>query len=249
MRFALDLHIHTLLSPCAGVEMIPVNIVRRVQEVGIDIIAVTDHNAVGNAESVIKSALKYAPGLGVLPGIEITSKEEVHILGILPSVESAGELESMIHSHLVNPPVKDALSEQLIVDEDANFIRYEEHFLMGATDLSVEEISALIHSFNGIVIPAHIDRESFGLIYNLGLFPPDLEVDAVEVSKFAKESTLVKIKRLIPPDVPVLFSSDAHFLDDIVPPRSFLELMDKSFDSLKEALKNYGYVRNHKIGG
>lgn len=248
MRVTLDLHIHTLLSPCAGIEMIPINIVNRASELGIDMIAITDHNAVGNVESVIKAATKYAPGLKVLPGIEITSKEEVHILGIFPLVESAYKLESIIHSHLINSLGRNYSSEQLIVDEDANFIRYEEHFLMGATDLSVEEISDLIHLFDGLVIPAHIDRESFGLIYTLGLFPPNLNVDAVEISKFAKDDTLKSIRRLIPPDVPILFSSDAHFLSDMVPPRSFLELEEKSFDSLKEVLRSHRYIRSDEGG-
>lgn len=248
MRVALDLHIHTLLSPCAGIEMIPINIVKRALEVGIDMIAITDHNAVGNVESVIRSALKYAPELKVLPGIEITSREEVHILGILPSVDSANKLESVIHSHLVDSPTKGYSSEQLVVDEDANFVRYEEHFLMGATDLSIEEISSLIHSFNGIAIPAHIDREAFGLIYNLGIFPSNLDVDAVEISRFVKKDILESIKRLIPSDIPVIFSSDAHYLDDIVPPKTFLELEDKSFKSLKEALNRYKYTRSHKGG-
>jgi len=239
MNVAIDLHIHTLLSPCAGIEMIPINIVRRALELGINMIAITDHNAVGNVLSVIKCANRYAPELEVLPGIEITSREEVHMLGILPTLESAIELESLIHKHLSDAPGKNYSSEQLVVDEDANFIRYEEHFLLGSTDFSVEDISKIIHSFNGIVIPAHIDRKSFGLIYTLGFFPPDLEVDAVEVSKFATEEELEEVKSSIPYNIPIVFSSDAHFLDDFTKPRTFLDLKEKSFDALKDALRNY----------
>ncbi|MGC8971454.1 MAG: PHP domain-containing protein [bacterium] len=239
MNVAIDLHIHTLLSPCAGIEMIPINIVRRALELGIDMIAITDHNAVGNVLSVMKCADRYAPGLKVLPGIEITSREEVHILGILPTVKSAIELESIIHEHLSDAPSKNYFSEQLIVDEEANFIRYEEHFLLGSTDFSVEDISELIHSFDGLVIPAHIDRRSFGLIYTLGFFPPDLEVDAVEVSKFTTKEDLEEIKGSIPYNIPIIFSSDAHFLDDFIRPKTFLDLKEKTFDALKDALKHY----------
>lgn len=239
MNVAIDLHIHTLLSPCAGIEMIPINIVRRALELGINMIAITDHNAVGNVLSVMKCANRYAPELEVLPGIEITSREEVHMLGILPTLESAIELESLIHKHLSDAPGKNYSSEQLVVDEDANFIRYEEHFLLGSTDFSVEDISRIIHSFNGIVIPAHIDRKSFGLIYTLGFFPSDLEVDAVEVSKFATEEELEEVKSSIPYNIPIVFSSDAHFLDDFTKPRTFLDLKEKSFDALKDALRNY----------
>lgn len=241
MKVALDLHIHTLLSPCAGIEMIPINIVTRVQELGIDMIAITDHNAVGNVSSVIDCAKIYAPELKVLPGMEITSREEVHILGILPTLESAKELEFIIHRHLNDVPDRDYMTEQLIVDKDANFIKYEEDFLLGATDLSVEEISTLVHSFKGLVIPAHIDRESFGLIYTLGFFPSDLEVDAVEVSKFATEKDIETVRASIPYRVPIIFSSDAHFLDDISKPRTFLDLEEKSFDALKKALRDYKF--------
>lgn len=241
MKVALDLHIHTLLSPCAGIEMIPINIVTKVQELGIDMIAITDHNAVGNVSGVVECAKMYAPELKILPGMEITSREEVHILGILPTLESAKELEAIIHKHLSNIPDKDYMTEQLIVDEDANFIKYEEHFLLGATDFSVEEISSLIHSFDGLVIPAHVDRESFGLIYTLGFFPPNLKVDAVEVSRFAKEKDLEVVRNSIPYKTPIIFSSDAHFLGDIVKPRTFLDLEEKSFDALKKALRTYNF--------
>ena len=243
MNVAIDLHIHTLLSPCAGIEMIPVNIVRRALELGIDMIAITDHNAVGNASSVIDFARKYAPELVVLPGIEITSREEVHILGILPTVETAMELESVIHRHLVDAPGKDYTTSQLIVDDEANFIRYEEHFLLGATDFSVEEISDLIHSFDGIVIPAHVDRESFGLIYTLGFFPRNLNIDAVEVSKFATEEKIEMVRRSLPYDVPIISSSDAHFLEDFVKPRTFLKLREKTFEGLRDAFRNYKLSR------
>lgn len=243
MKVAVDLHIHTLLSPCAGIEMIPINIVMKVLELGIDMIAITDHNAVGNVSSVMDFVKKYAPELVVLPGMEITSREEVHILGILPTLESARELEIIIHNHLSDAPDKNYSTEQLIVDEDANFVRYEEHFLLGATDFSVEEISNLVHSFGGIVIPAHIDRESFGLIYTLGFFPPNLKVDAVEVSKFATEKDLDVVKNSIPYKIPIISSSDAHFLSDFSKPRTFLDLEEKSFEALKKTLRDYKFLR------
>lgn len=242
MNVKIDLHIHTLLSPCAGIEMIPINIIRKTLEMGDGIIAITDHNAVGNVSSVISAGLKYAPEMTILPGIEITSKEEVHILGIFPSIENAGSIEKVVQEHLAGFHNKDYIFDQLIVDEDANFIRYDEHFLLGATDFTIEEITEIIHSFNGIAIPAHIDRESFGLIYTLGFFPSDLNVDAVEISKFATKEEIVRLKTMLPPDLPIIFSSDAHFLDDFISPRTSIALEEKSFDALKMAFKNKEYT-------
>jgi len=242
MNVKIDLHIHTLLSPCAGIEMIPINIIRKTLEMGDGIIAITDHNAVGNVSSVIRAGLKYAPEMTILPGIEITSKEEVHILGIFPSIENAGSIEKVVQEHLAGFHNKDYIFDQLIVDEDANFIRYDEHFLLGATDFTIEEITEIIHSFNGIAIPAHIDRESFGLIYTLGFFPSDLNVDAVEISKFATKEEIIRLKTMLPPDLPIIFSSDTHFLDDFISPRTSIALEEKSFDALKMAFKNKEYT-------
>jgi hypothetical protein len=222
--------------------MIPINIIRKTLEMGDGIIAITDHNAVGNVSSVISAGLKYAPEMTILPGIEITSKEEVHILGIFPSIENAGSIEKVVQEHLAGFHNKDYIFDQLIVDEDANFIRYDEHFLLGATDFTIEEITEIIHSFNGIAIPAHIDRESFGLIYTLGFFPSDLNVDAVEISKFATKEEIVRLKTMLPPDLPIIFSSDAHFLDDFISPRTSIALEEKSFDALKMAFKNKEYT-------
>jgi len=238
MNVKIDLHIHTLLSPCAGIEMIPINIVRKALEMGDDIIAITDHNAVGNISSVIRAGLKYASNILILPGIEITSKEEVHILGIFPTMEEAYKIEEIIHNNLSESYNKDYIFDQLMVDEDANFLRYEEHFLLGATSLTIEEIVELIHSLDGIAIPAHIDRESFGLIYTLGFFPSDLNVDAVEVSKFATRDEISNLKKILPPEMPVIFSSDAHFLEDFIIPRTIISLEEKSFNALKVALKS-----------
>ncbi|MGB9681917.1 MAG: PHP domain-containing protein [bacterium] len=238
MNVNIDLHIHTLLSPCAGIEMIPVNIVRKALEMGDDIIAITDHNAVGNISSVIRAGLKYAPDIVILPGIEITSREEVHILGIFSTIEDAYKIEKVIHNNLSVSYNKDYIFDQLVVDEEANFLRYEEHFLLGATSLTIEEIVALIHSLGGIAIPAHIDRESFGLIYTLGFFPTDLNVDAVEISKFATKEKIVSLKEMLSPDMPIIFSSDAHFLEDFIKPRTVLSLEERSFTALRMALRS-----------
>lgn len=40
-----DFHVHTLLSPCAEIEMTPHHIVMQAAEYGIQLLAVTDHNA------------------------------------------------------------------------------------------------------------------------------------------------------------------------------------------------------------
>ena len=49
-----DFHVHTLLSPCAEIEMTPHHIVMQAAEYGIQLLAVTDHNASANAVAAIQ---------------------------------------------------------------------------------------------------------------------------------------------------------------------------------------------------
>jgi len=48
-----DFHVHTLLSPCAEIEMTPHHIVMQAAEYGIQLLAVTDHNASANAVAAV----------------------------------------------------------------------------------------------------------------------------------------------------------------------------------------------------
>ncbi|MBN1934335.1 MAG: PHP domain-containing protein, partial [Anaerolineae bacterium] len=77
-QLSVDLHVHTVLSPCAEVEMIPPLIVQQALEMGLDAIAITDHNCAANVSAVIEAARD--SGLIVLPGMEVQSREEVHLL-------------------------------------------------------------------------------------------------------------------------------------------------------------------------
>jgi DNA polymerase III alpha subunit len=74
--YRAELHVHTVLSPCAGVEMIPPLIVREALQFGLNIIAITDHNATANIAAAMQAAR--GTGLVVLPGMELQTREEVH---------------------------------------------------------------------------------------------------------------------------------------------------------------------------
>jgi predicted metal-dependent phosphoesterase TrpH len=101
-RFRADLHVHTVLSPCAEVEMIPPLIVQKALEKNIDLIAITDHNASANVGAVIKVA--EGTGLTVLPGMEVQSREDVHLLTLFESLEALEPWQALVDEALPDEP-------------------------------------------------------------------------------------------------------------------------------------------------
>ena len=180
--FLADLHIHTVLSPCAEVEMIPPLIVEEALQRGINLIAITDHNASANIRSVQQAA--EGTGLTVLPGMELQTREEVHVLCLFDKPEQIEEWQKIVTQAL--PPIEnriDFFGEQFVVDASGDFIRREPQLLLTSTDLTFDDACQLVHNLGGLFFPAHIDRPAFGLIANLGFVPAGVQVDALEFSR------------------------------------------------------------------
>lgn len=227
----VDLHIHSCLSPCADDEMTPANICNMAMLKGLDAIAVTDHNTARNLPAV--KAAADTCGLFLLPGMEITTAEEVHLLGYFPEVQLAVEVGEYFSSHL--PPMEnrpDFFGRQLIMDEMDQVIGEERRMLIGATDLSLEECTRYIRSHGGIAVPAHINRGSNGLLINLGMMPLSPSFPVVEVSRHLPVPEGVLTGRR------VLHSSDAHRLEDMAEREYELDTDRFSFGGLLEYL-NY----------
>ena len=203
-----DLHMHSCLSPCADDDMTPANICGMAYIKGLQAIAVTDHNTGRNLPYVKEAANHY--GLIFLPGMEITTKEEVHLLGYFKDVETAVEVGEIFSSHL--PPMKnkpDFFGNQLVMNTDDEVVDIEDRLLIGATDLDLEECTRIIREHGGAAVPAHINR-GHGLLTNLGLFPTEPEFPVVEVrNELDVNDKLVGNRRR-------LQSSDAHHLRDIL---------------------------------
>ena len=203
-----DLHMHSCLSPCADDDMTPANICGMAYIKGLQAIAVTDHNTGRNLPYVKEAADHY--GLIFLPGMEITTKEEVHLLGYFKDVETAVEVGEIFSSHL--PPMKnkpDFFGNQLVMNTDDEVVDIEDRLLIGATDLDLEECTRIIREHGGAAVPAHINR-GHGLLTNLGLFPTEPEFPVVEVrNELDVNDKLIGNRRR-------LQSSDAHHLGDIL---------------------------------
>ena len=195
-----DLHIHTCLSPCAEREMSPSTVARQARERGLDLIAICDHNSAENTQAVSRAAEK--AGLAVLPGIEITSREEVHVLGLFGEDRRVAAMQEVVYDHLPGENDPDAFGEQLVMDEQDHVIGHNRRLLIGATDLSLGEVVRAVHEFDGLAIASHVDRPSFSVFSQLGFIPEGLGLDAVEVGSGPVPA--------LPQSLLVIRSSDAH---------------------------------------
>jgi 3',5'-nucleoside bisphosphate phosphatase len=189
--YLADLHVHTVLSPCADIEMIPPLIVEEALKQKLNIIAITDHNSSANIQSVQKAAL--GTDLVVLPGMELQTREEVHVLCLFASLEQVNAWQQIVNAGL--PPIEnkpDYFGEQFIVDSVGDFIRRESQLLITSTSLTFEDACQKVHSLGGLFIPAHIDRPAFGLLANLGMVPSEVPIDALELSRHVQIDQILR---------------------------------------------------------
>jgi predicted metal-dependent phosphoesterase TrpH len=180
--FLADLHIHTVLSGCAEVEMIPPLIIQQAKRLGLSLIAITDHNTCSNVDAVIQASR--GAGIHVLPGMEVQSREEVHLLCLFDTALQCRKLQEVVFGKLPSLANKEEIfGAQFVVDATGELVRTEERLLAAATDMGLEEVVTEVHSRGGMVIPAHVDRPSFSLLANLGFVPESLDVEALEVTR------------------------------------------------------------------
>jgi PHP family Zn ribbon phosphoesterase len=177
-----EFHVHTVLSACAVIEMIPPLIVREALEKQIDILAVTDHNSTLNAPAIMKAA--EGTPLTVLPGMELHTREEVHVLCIFENMRQANEFQEVVDQHYApGENNEDVFGPQYVVDHTGDFIRYEKHLLNQATQLSIDEAWQHVHRLGGLFIPAHIQRSLYGILPTLGFLPGNIPFSALEISR------------------------------------------------------------------
>ena len=212
--FRADLHVHTLLSPCAAIEMTPRNIIRHAQNAGIDIVAITDHNAGDNVVAALRAS--EGTGVTVLPGMEVQTREEVHLVTLFAKMRDFAKwcrIISLHRSTLRNDEKK--FGAQFVVDEKDNWIRTEDSMLLASTDLGIDEVTEQVLEMGGLVIAAHVDRPAYSLLSQLGFFPPNVRVSAVEVSRNTPWDKARERFSAIG-EIPVVASSDGHTIDDVV---------------------------------
>jgi PHP family Zn ribbon phosphoesterase len=228
-----DFHIHTCLSPCGDLEMSPQKIVETAIMRQLDMIAITDHNTAENCSAVIGAAA--GTSLTVLPGMEITSREEVHIVSLFRDVDQAHAVQNVIYSQLPKDVGNLYSDDQVVANEKDEVEGFCDYLLMGATTMSVKQIVEMVHSYEGLAFAAHIDRMAFGIIAQLGFIPPNVPFDGLEVSsRFKIENACVTYKEYA--EYNFITNSDAHFLRDIGTVHNQFYLHNPDFDNLANAL-------------
>ncbi len=220
-RLPYDLHMHSCLSPCGDMDMTPNNIAGMCAVKELKIIALTDHNTGRNVPALLKTASEY--GLIVIPGMELTTMEEVHVVCLFPEVGNLLEFDRYVYEHLIkvrNRP--EFFGEQVQMDENDEPVAEEPYLLINATDITFDGVHDLVQSFGGLAIPAHLDKSTTSLLSNLGFIPPDSKFTCAEI-KDPERIDALKEEHPYLQGCRIITDSDAHNLADIAEPVRFLE--------------------------
>lgn len=233
-RYRADCHIHTLLSPCASLEMTPTNIVRKAAESDLNIIGITDHNTTRHALLVKKLAEK--ENIYTLTGAEITTREEVHCLAFFEHAHQLAAFQYFIDKNMTFIPNReDYFGYQPVIDEDEQIVEMVPYYLPAALTAGIHEIERFVHQLQGIFIPAHIDRQANGIISQLGFIPSNLKCDALGISARADEKH-VKQQYVLQQELTLIRNSDAHYLEHFGHICSVFNMSEITFSEIKKAL-------------
>ncbi len=221
MKLYYDLHIHSALSPCSDDDMTPNNIVNMAYVKKLDLISVTDHNSMKNYPAIKKIAEKR--NIKLIPGIEVTSKEEVHMLCYFRNYIEGKKFSEKIYDSLNKIENKPKIfGNQIVYDEYDEKISFEKYILTNTSKYSIEEIYRITERHGGMCIPAHINRLSNGIIGVLGFIPKILNFKFIEICNNNKKN--IRSKYL--DKFKILKNSDAHRLTEISERLNFIELDD-----------------------
>lgn len=229
-RYFYDLHMHSCLSPCADDDMTPANMAGMASLNGLQLLALTDHNSCGNCAAFLQACKTY--GIVGVPGMELTTAEEVHMVCLFPTLETAMEFDEIVRKNRM--PVKNRpqiFGNQLYVDAEDNILGEEPILLIPAGRLTIADAFAKVLALGGACFPAHINRPSNGLLGILGAFPPAPFFPTVELNGTDDREAYIRDYGL--QDRIVLSSSDAHHLWDIQMAGPSLELDDEPYSSAK----------------
>ena len=212
--------------------MTPTRILKKAGEQGIDLVAVTDHNSVGNCKAAL-SAARDGP-VDVLPGIEVTTREEVHVVGLFDNLNAAREVQRVVYNTLPGENTPEIFGDQIAVNEHEEVVKFETAFLASAVTMSLGEVVDMIHGHGGLAIASHIDRERNSVINHLGLITGEMGFDALEMYDLDNVS---KIQPYLRTHLPIIQSSDAHFPGEIGTRITRFRIMEPSIRELKRAFQ------------
>lgn len=211
MRLFFDLHLHSCLSPCASEDMTPANLAAMCALAGLNVAALTDHNSAKNCAAFMQAAERH--GLLAIPGMELCTREEVHVVCLFPELEKAEAFSDHIARLLPAIPNNPAVfGTQILMDSEDTVLGEESLLLAGAADISLYDVPELVEAYGGIAYPAHIDRQANSLLSQLGIWDPELNFPIAEVSLHCP-SNLFERRDLR--NLRHISACDAHYLHQI----------------------------------
>ena len=234
MKYYYDLHIHSCLSPCGDMDMTPNNLVNMAKLLGLDIIALTDHNTSLNCEAAIKVGEEV--GVLVIPGMELTTSEDIHAVCLFASPEDALAFSDYVDSNRIkirNKP--DIYGRQVIMDENDEEKGEIEHLLLPASFIGISEAYSKAREFGGICYPAHIDRDSLSILSVLGEIDPACGFTTAELADITKLDDLKKQHPILE-SMNIITCSDAHYLENMREAQNTLDLSELTREAVIEAL-------------
>lgn len=236
MKVFYDLHMHSCLSPCGDDDMTPNNLVNMSALAGLQVIALADHNTTRNVPAAVK--VGEAAGVLVVPAMELTTKEDIHVLCLLPDLDRAEALRQYVYEKL--PQRKNrpkAFGHQYVMDENDEILEEEPQLLAFGADIGIYETKALLERFDGLAVPAHIDRASYSLIGVMGLIDPAMGFSVYETTIGCDRQALMEKYQFTGG---FLSSSDAHDLTAIRDAERTLEVEELTPRGVIEAVRNLG---------
>ena len=237
--YFFELHLHSCLSPCGSDDMTPADLAGMCALAGYDIVALTDHNTVGNCAVFCKAAEHY--DLLAIPGMELTTSEEIHVVCLFPNLTAAQAFGDYVRERLPSAPNQpDFFGRQLIMDEEDHVLSEDSALLLGSTSISICEVHALVDALGGVSYPAHIDHDAFSLLSNLGLWLPEAGFTMAELSLtcpagFTGRPDLAGLR--------FITGCDAHYLSEIPDPTQTMALPERSVQAVLD------YLRHVPLGG
>jgi hypothetical protein len=213
MNVYYDLHLHSCLSPCGDMDMTPNNLVNMAALLGLQVIALTDHNTCLNCEAAMK--VGDAVGVLVIPGMELTTAEDIHAVCLFPTLEKALAFSAYVDEHRIKVKNKaEIYGRQVIMNEDDEEIGEIEHLLLPASFIGIAEAYRAAQEHGGICYPAHIDRDSLSILSVLGEIDPYCGFRTAELADISKLDELRKQHPILD-SMNIVTCSDAHYLENM----------------------------------
>lgn len=234
-RYRYDFHIHSCLSPCGDNDMTPNNLVQMALLSGCEVIALTDHNTCRNTPAAVEAGARN--GLLVIPGMELCTSEEAHVVCLFETLEGALEFDRYVYDHMPHVPNRpEIFGEQRILNGEDELVGMEENLLLVSSFISVDQVVALVREYGGVAFPAHVNRDSYSVIASLGALPPEAHFTAAEVTRDCDLEQFRKLHSELE-DLRIFRDSDAHYLETLAEEPWNLSLREKSVSGVLDGVR------------